>query len=516
MESPTLFGTRPLFDFALSDNNYDMTEKTHTIKINLPGGIISAGDFFDILNAAEEAGAQHIRFGNRQQLFFDIAGEKLEDLEYDFLQANITYEVDTDKYPNIVSSYVTEDVFGNSNWVREGVYKDVLDLFEYTPKLKINLDDNQQSFIPFFTGNLNFISSDISNFWFLYIRFPKTNTIWRWPVLIYSDDIPAISRLIENLIFANRDLFYDQDSIDGSLLFAKVHEQENFITEPVTEAVKLPAFQLPYYEGFNNYGNKLWLGIYRRDELYTIAFLKDICSVCLQTRVGQLYTTSWKSLVIKGIEQHDQKLWNAVLAKHRINVRHASNELNWQIEDLCEYGLGLKRFLVKQFDEIDLRTYRLCFAIKTQPKTGLFGSVIIRKQFIGTADESAEDLFDILHTIDFNPNTKSFNLFRSGIKKEELLDCLVTLCNNFYDMQSQPQSLKTERPKQEHAEEKIVEYVHQCKNCFTVYDDEFGDELNNVPAGVKFDDLSDLYVCPTCDAGKEDFILIEKFSSVHL
>ena len=126
-----------------------MTEKTHIIKINLPGGIISAGDFFDILNAAEEAGAQHIRFGNRQQLYFKITEDKLEDLEYDFLQSNINYEVDTDNHPNIISSYVTEEVFGNSNWVREGVYKDVLDLFTHTPKLKINLVDNQQSFIPF-------------------------------------------------------------------------------------------------------------------------------------------------------------------------------------------------------------------------------------------------------------------------------------------------------------------------------------------------------------------------------
>lgn len=494
-----------------------MTEKTHTIKINLPGGIISAGDFFDILNAAEEAGAQHIRFGNRQQLFFKITEGKLEDLEYDFLQSNINYEVDTDNHPNIISSYVTEEVFGNSNWVREGVYKDVLDLFEHTPKLKINLVDNQQNFIPFFTGNLNFISSDISNYWYLYIRFPKTNNIWCWPVLIYSDDVPAISKVIENLIFANKDLFYDQEVIDGNLLFNKVKQQENFITEPYTDTVKLPAFQLPYYEGFNKYDNKLWLGIYRRDELYTISFLKDICSVCLQTRVGQLYTTSWKSLVIKGIEPDDQKLWNGILAKHRINVRHASNELNWQIEDLCEYGLSLKRFLVKQFDEIDLRTYRLCFAIKTQPKTGLFGSVIIRKQYDGNFENNgAEDLFDILHTEDFNPNSKNFIVFRTSVKKEELIDCIITLCDNFYDMQTQPQSLIVERPKQEHLEEKIIQHVHQCKYCFTVYDEEFGDEYNNVAAGTKFNDLLDSYVCPTCDAGKTDFISIEKFSSVHL
>ena len=46
----------------------------HLIKINLPGGFVSAGDLYEILLIAENAGARHIRFGNRQQLYFTIEG----------------------------------------------------------------------------------------------------------------------------------------------------------------------------------------------------------------------------------------------------------------------------------------------------------------------------------------------------------------------------------------------------------------------------------------------------------
>jgi len=122
----------------------------HIVKINLPGGFISAGDLYEILIIAENAGAKDIRFGNRQQLYFSIQRDYLEDMELDMLKAEINYEIDTDLHPNIISSYVSDTIFNYEGWLREGVYKDILDMFEHKPRLKINLIDNQQTLVPFF------------------------------------------------------------------------------------------------------------------------------------------------------------------------------------------------------------------------------------------------------------------------------------------------------------------------------------------------------------------------------
>ncbi|MFC6998120.1 rubredoxin domain-containing protein [Rufibacter roseus] len=486
-----------------------MTTKEYTVKINLTGGIVSAGDLYHILEAAEKAEVQNIRFGNRQQLFIMVAHDKLWDLQRDLIEADIIYELDADEHPNILSSYVTEDVFYHANWVREGVYKDILDLFDYRPQVKINLVDNNQAFVPFFTGNLNFISSETSNYWFLYIRFPKTNIIYQWPSLVYSEDIPGISSAIERLIFAHKELFYDQRAIDGNRLHDMVRASGNFVIQPITHSLKLPEFKLPYYEGFNRYGNKLWLGIYRRDELFPVSFLKNICKICLQTRIGQLYTTPWKSLVVKGIELPDRDLWDNVLSSFRINVRHASNELNWQVEDQCAYGLNLKNYLVQKFNEDDVRTYRLCFAIKTQPKTGLFGSIIIRtQQDIANGATLTEELFEILYTRDFNPNSKDFISYKKGLSKEELHGHLVALCEFYYEQQSDPEPLAVAVLSSEQAQsattELAVHKVYQCQHCFTMYDENFGDEFNKVPQGTPFEEIAG-YECPTCGAPKENF-----------
>ncbi|MES2429407.1 MAG: rubredoxin [Bacteroidota bacterium] len=491
-----------------------LVKKSNIIKINLSAGIVSSGDLYAIMCAAENALIKDVQFGVRQQLYCKVAEKYLTGFVNDLDAIGISYEVNIEQYPNIVSSYVTEDVFQNANWLSEGVYKDILDLFDFQPKLKININDNSQTFVPFFTGNINFISSYVSNYWYLYIRFPKTTHTYRWPVLIYTEDIPRICKSIENIIGVNKTLFQDRDFINGNALYALVHDKDSYITQPVTEDLKIPDFGMPYYEGFNRYGNKSWLGIYKRDELFSVAFLKDVCSVCLKTKIGQMYTTPWKSLIINGIQQSDRKLWDFVLNEHRINVRHASNELNWQVEDLCDEGLSLKKYLVRQFDKDDVRTFGLFFAIKTKPKTGLFGSVIIRKQQKpATAKYKITDRFDILYSSNFNPNSKDYVLFRSDVERENLETYLLSLCKYYYELKNEATDVnhaafrKTETVIEEAP---ALTLVHQCPHCYTIYDEIYGDTANDIAPGITFAELKDEYECPTCGAAKDEFVSIAK------
>lgn len=314
--------------------------------------------------------------------------------------------------------------------------------------------------------------------------------------MIYSDDIPRISRVIEEAIVNNT---------DSDALYALVHSKEHFITQPVTAELSIPDFALPYYEGFNRYGEKTWLGIYRRDECFPVSFLKDIASLCLKTKVGQLYTTPWKSLIIKGIAQQDRKLWEHVLGKYRINVQHAANELNWQIEDLNDEALNLKRYLIRQFDKDDVRTHGLCFAIKTQPQSGLFGAVVIRKQHNASRNKStALNRYDILYTNNFNPNSREYILFRKGVQKEELATYLISLCKYYYELTIEADTILHSVYRQEEiqaAPVKEAPIVHQCPHCFTIYDEQYAD------AGTPFAQLPSSYCCPTCEAPKNEFIV---------
>jgi rubredoxin len=183
----------------------------------------------------------------------------------------------------------------------------------------------------------------------------------------------------------------------------------------------------------------------------------------------------------------------AILSKYRLNIRHAANELNWQIEDICSEGLKLKQQLVRQFEDADLRTYQLCFAIKTHPKTGLQGSVTLKKDQHG--------LYDILHTLDFNPNSKEEVIYARQVKPQSLSKKLITLCNKFYDKQRVP-ILSSTIVLPESPQEEVI--IYQCGNCFTRYDKQYGDTTNGIEKGVEFE-LIDMYVCPVCESPKSEF-----------
>jgi len=50
--------------------------------------------------------------------------------------------------------------------------------------------------------------------------------------------------------------------------------------------------------------------------------------------------------------------------------------------------------------------------------------------------------------------------------------------------------------------------VHQCSNCLTVYDTDYGDALNEIPQGITFESLPDDYKCSVCESEKKSFISV--------
>jgi rubredoxin len=487
--------------------------KKYTIKINFRGGIISPGDLYNILVAAGKANIHGVKFGLRQQLLADadLTSANLFTSELDKLL--IRYECNKDEYPNIVSSYPAEEVFITNTWISEGVYKDIFDLMDYQPRLKINVSDSNQSFTPLFTGNINWVASPSSqHFWHLFIRFPKTNIIFEWKDLIYTNDVARLSRRLETLILENAHHWKQKTNANLQFLY-DLTADENYISKAPESKLKLAGFNLPYYEGFNRYNDKYWLGIYRRDELFRTEFLRDLCLLCLETRVGQICSTPWKSLIVKGIEEKDRVQWSRLLAKYQVNVRHAANELNFQVEDNCNDGLALKNFLVKRLDNDDLRTFGICVGIKTRRKSEVFSSILVRRRpLLRIGKLELLHVYDILCSKDFDPNERTGFIYSEGNPKfvlyEQLRRAILAYYNHHAKKHAPGARVKKERT--DRAEKPV--YVHQCPHCLTVYDPVAGDPENNIPPGTDFEQLQDNYTCALCEAPINEFTRVAKSS----
>lgn len=483
----------------------------HIVKVNFPGGIVSSGDLLSIARAALAAGLQGLRFGGRQQLLMEVYSDKLEQLTAALNDAALFFEVDTDAHPNIMSACVAEQIVYTSGWLREGVYKDVLDSFDYRTRLAVNLVDQGQSFVPQNTGQLNYIASGIGNYWHLLLRVSPEGPLQEWKSLVYSGNIPRLTRRLEEFLLDSKHPPADQTV---ERMYADIMHSEQWLEQPPQEKLSFPDFALPYYEGFNRYLDRLWLGIYRRDELFAPAFLVDLCMLCLQTKVAQLYTTPWKSLVIQGIRPGDRKRWDIVLGRHGINVRHALSELSWQIEDISDEGLSLKHYLVRQFDRDDIRTFGLCFAIQLQPGPRPFGLILIRKR-PGRKGARSKTLgrYEILYKKDFNAYSDDYVLFRKDVEKDQLAPYLRSLCKYFYECKAGEDLIlhhvyrQKEDPFPTPSGTSIADIseVYHCIHCLTVYDPALGDPEAEIPAGTSLNAL-DNYTCPVCGSDRSAFV----------
>ena len=485
----------------------------NTVFINFRGGIISPGDLYNILLAAQKIKVLYVRFGLRQQLLVDMEDYSIPEFTAQLEKLNIPHEVNSNNFPNIISSYPAEEVFIRNTWLSEGVYKDIFATIDYTPTLKVNICDSNQSFTPMLTGNINWVASGESHhYWHLIIRFPKTNIIYEWDQLCNTNDIAKVTKAIEQIITANPSAYIDNVNADGSQLFAALSTAGIILIAADKKAV-LPQFNLPYYEGLNRYDNKYWLGIYRRDELFSVEFLKHICQLCAETRLSQLCCTAWKTIMIKGIEERDKESWNLLLEKFQINMRHAANELNFQVEDNSSEGLALKSFLVKHLSIDDTRTFGICIGIKTRKKSEIFSSILVRRRYlVDFLGLRMLRVYDILCAKDFNPNERTEEIFSSGNPKAVLPEQLRRSVLKFYQYRAGLHKKNTSvADKIKQVKERAAEdYVYQCSNCLNIYNPALGEPDTGIPAGTPFEKLTGAYVCPMCDSGKESFKKIKK------
>ena len=406
----------------------------NTIKVNFKGGIISPAEMYNILIAVSKFNILYVRFGLRQQLLIDVAIEELMDLTAELEMLGVVYEINNDEHPNVMSSYPAEELFIFDTWLKEDIYKKIFDSIDYAPRLKINISDTNQSFTPLLTGNINWVASPgDQHYWHLFIRFPKTNVVYEWKDVIYTDDISTMSQQIEELIFEHKNNFYDNENAQGDELYALV-SKASYNMKPAEAPLELPAFRIPYYEGVNRYKEKYWLGIYRRDELFRVKFLKEVCLLCMDTKLDHLCSTPWKTIIIKGIEEKNRKEWNYLLDKYQVNVRHAANELNFQVEDNNLDALHLKQHLVKYLNEDDTRTFGVCIGIKMRRKSEVFCSILVRKRpLIKIGRLGLINVYDILCAKDFNPNERTGFAYSTNNPKFLLAEQLRRAILSFYN-----------------------------------------------------------------------------------
>ena len=470
--------------------------KSKLNRIYVKGGVLSPGELKQILSMAENMGLSTIKFGSRQDILLPSCDS---DIDFNNEYPNLDIAINApDRNQNIVCSYVTTDILPTTWWVKGTTYLYVLEQFNHTPKLKINITDPKQRLIPLFSGQLNFIASKNEDYWHLNLKLPNWDKEVEFPALIYTLDIPKVAEAIENL-------YEEASGIEE--LFKLVSDNTDTNSRTINEELELAFHPFPYYEGINKMGvDEYWLGLYWRNNEYDISFLNEFCDYCLESRIGKICITPWKSFIVKGINKKYKLNLEKLLGQSGINVRHSLLELNWHIPVDDKDAFKLKKFIVQNFDQNDISTYGLNFAISDKSnKEHYFTSAVIEKNEIPSIVKKYDvrPTYNVLYCKNFNPNTKEYLVYAQDVDKIELPGLLMELSKLYFSQLSEDEPKKIKKEKKKESIE-----VYQCKDCKTIYDKEFGDISQGIDPGVDFNDLDSSYECPLCEAEKSNYELV--------
>ena len=474
-----------------------MNQDLHRILIK--GGVTSPGELKDIITILEAAGLKEVFFGSRQDLLFPLRTDKEELLEK---ISKFNTDIVADRsYQNIVSSYVSTDIFDTTYWLKGSTYLYILEGFDFYTKLKINITDPKQRLVPVFSGNLNFIASENEDYWYLNIKLAHWDESAYYPVLIYSWDIVTLAKAIEEV--------YD-DVADVDELFFILNKKLDTNNRKIEKELKIPYIKFPYYEGMNRMGiDQHWLGLYWRNNKYNLAFLKEFCGFCLDNSIGKICITPWKSFIVKGIKKTSRVELERFLGQWGINVRHSQLEMNWHLPVDDKEALELKKFLVRSFDQNDISTYGLTFGISNDAgKRSHVSSIIIEKNPVSNLVKEfhVKPTYNVLHFENFDPNAQRYVAYAQGVDKTELPGLLMEL-SKYYFKQLGTHVEKIETVAKSKTE--VTTLVFQCRSCLTVYDKLYGDSRSNITIGTTFKELPQDYKCPVCEAPKSEFIKSE-------
>jgi len=478
-----------------------MKTKQNLIRSFVHGGFLSPADLLKIMDISRSLGNKYILFGSRQDIMFPINDHSESAVEESFRSLNISYELSGNQsvHQNIITSYVAVNIVETTQWLKEDIYNVIIDSFDYTPKLKINIVDPLQGIVPLFTGELNFIASKEDNYWYLFVRDErKGNVLECWPRLILSQDIPKISRELERLFLTYLPFTVEQMYMIFMNDFIRIRYK------PITDKLRLTDNIVPYYEGINSMLNgQYWLGLYWRNNQYDIDFMSAACRLCQETNISKINIIPWKAFVIKGLRASDRVRWEKVMGKFGINERHSSLELNWHLPLLDNEALELKRYLVRELDRQDISTHGLSFTIRTDRNMVFFTNIVIEKN-----TESPGEYYNILYARNFNPATLTYLTYARRVMKDMIPALLIELSKLYF------RQLNPEKETGEIAPEALTIAGHvdtgslssyQCMNCLTIYDEKLGDPISGIAPGIPFADLPDTYTCNVCGAGKKEF-----------
>lgn len=478
--------------------------KELSVEVYCNGGMISPGELRKVAMIAQQFGAQYLQLGTRQEIRFTIKESFLADFKIRFELLSLHYSTGVHEHFNILSSCLVKDILPAKVWLTEGEYRDVLQSFDFQPRIPVNIVDPDQYAVPLFTGVLNFIAAPVEGHWNIYVSLPKQKEQGWLPVLIQSEKIAGFSMFVQTCIFAH-------DTISLNELMEELYLLDTWNFKKADAQPVIPDYHFFSIEGFHPYGSKHWLGIFNTHNEFAIDLIDAICVESLESNIGTIYLSSWDSFLLKNISVARIPFWEQLLGVYDVNTGHAAHELNWNMNEWNMNSNGIRSYVNDYFRVHDKRTEGLILGVNNEPNDNFYSIKIVEEPLFTCFGKNFFPVYHIRYKENFNPNNPVDIAFMDYVQKKNLPEFISYLTQEYYTKKKgkldnvliKPASASgmVQKPKEP------FELTYQCNVCLTIYDPEYGDADEGIVAGTSFEELPQNYCCSICSNPKKGFNL---------
>ena len=114
-------------------------------------------------------------------------------------------------------------------------------------------------------------------------------------------------------------------------------------------------------------GSGYWIGMSAGTRPFRHRFLEQMCMRAARQGIGAVFTTCWRSLVLKNVAPEHLPEWRMLLGRHGVRVRHADAALHWQVCDRLPEARELAGTMIARLSRRSIVTSDLGFAVTDDP-----------------------------------------------------------------------------------------------------------------------------------------------------
>ena len=260
-------------------------------------------------------------------------------------------------------------------WLDAGIMQSILAGIRLRPSFAVNVADPHQDLLPLTSGLLNFLAADEVDSWRVAIaadhhprrgaRAPGRHDRVTLPYLVPSEYVAEAVRAAEETVV---DAGAESSHLSEDLAHA-IRARPGTRLVRADAGQRLPPPEYGDYEGIHpmQSGSGYWIGMSAGTRPFRHQFLEQMCMRAARQGIGAVFTTCWRSLVLKNVAPEHLPEWRMLLGRHGVGVRHADAALHWQVCDRLPEARELAGTMIARLSRRSIVTSGLSFAVTDDP-----------------------------------------------------------------------------------------------------------------------------------------------------